>query len=177
MHGELQQLCDDFRAQLTNLPPTSLQAHPAGQPDKWCIRQTMEHLRLTYQLTSTGLQQRLEKGTVTSVRPTIPETALRILVLKGGYFPGGRTAPAAVVPPASIAPVSGVDLWQSYRQELESMCALLDSCQARFGNQRLQRHFVFGPLTAEEWRHFHALHGRHHLKLVQNQVKEMHSVS
>ncbi len=108
MKGELQQLCDDFRAQLTNLPPITLQAHPPGQPDKWCLRQTMEHLILTYQLTSAGLRQRLEKGTVTSVRPTLTETALRILVLKGGYFPGGRTAPVAVVPPDHADPVSWI---------------------------------------------------------------------
>ncbi len=57
------------------------------------------------------------------------------------------------------------------------MCALLDECQAKFGNQRLQRHFVFGPLTAEEWRHFHALHGRHHLKLVRESVGAMQPVS
>lgn len=167
MQGELQQLCEDFRAQLTDLPPSAIQAHPPGEPQKWCLRQIIEHLNLSYQFTSSALQQRLAKGTVTRVRPTLKEVARRTLVLKAGYFPSGITAPEAVVPAATAAPISGFDLWQGFRHELETMCALLDECQARFGNQRLQRHFAFGPLTANEWRRFHAIHGKHHLKQVE----------
>ena len=44
------------------------------------------------------------------------------------------------------------------------MKTALDAAEQRWGKgQRVGAHFVFGPMTTEQWRKFHYLHGHHHV--------------
>lgn len=46
------------------------------------------------------------------------------------------------------------------------MDRVIDTCGRRFGTKRAAAHFLLGPLSAEQWRRFHAIHAGHHLKQV-----------
>ena len=47
------------------------------------------------------------------------------------------------------------------------MDKVLPECERRFGARcKLASHFVLGPLTAEQWRKFHWIHTRNHMKQV-----------
>ena len=50
---------------------------------------------------------------------------------------------------------------------LVAMDSVLVDAEKRFGRTaRILNHPVLGPLTAQQWRRFHQVHGRHHLKQV-----------
>jgi hypothetical protein len=54
--------------------------------------------------------------------------------------------------------------------QIAAMDEIIAQCEARFGKRTLLLdHPVLGPLTARQWRKFHWIHGRHHLK----QIKEL----
>ena len=168
MHAELQRVCDRFRSELSGIDPASTQLHPAQDSQRWCIQQIVEHLLLTYRLTSDALQRRLDKGTGTTVRSRFPQVLARTLVLRIGYFPSGRRSPEAVFPQPSANPCGGEALADRMREGLTAMDALLVAAEGQFGNAPLQAHMVFGPLTANEWRRFHAMHALHHLKQIRS---------
>ena len=43
----------------------------------------------------------------------------------------------------------------------------ISRCEARFGaGAKLANHPVLGPLTARQWRTFHLVHARHHMKQI-----------
>jgi hypothetical protein len=45
------------------------------------------------------------------------------------------------------------------------MDELITRCEQKFGTRsRLLDHPILGPLTGSEWRKFHLIHGRHHIK-------------
>jgi hypothetical protein len=48
---------------------------------------------------------------------------------------------------------------------IAAMDQLITQCEARLGPQtKVLDHPVLGPLTAQQWRKFHWVHGRHHVK-------------
>jgi hypothetical protein len=46
---------------------------------------------------------------------------------------------------------------------MEKIDGLLGECAEKFGSQPMASHFIFGPLSTEQWREFHTVHARHHL--------------
>jgi hypothetical protein len=55
---------------------------------------------------------------------------------------------------------------------------VIAECEARLGSWRkLLDHPVLGPLTAREWREFHWIHGRHHVKQILERRTEFASGS
>jgi len=51
--------------------------------------------------------------------------------------------------------------------QILAMDEVIAQCEARFGKRtRVLDHPVLGPLTARQWRKFHWIHGRHHLKQI-----------
>jgi hypothetical protein len=51
--------------------------------------------------------------------------------------------------------------------EIDAMSAQLDECERKFGARtKILDHPVLGPLTVEQWRKFHWIHGRHHAKQI-----------
>jgi len=84
-------------------------------------------------------------------------------VLAIGRFPSGVEAPQHTVPrqEPSDEPL------HRFNDALVAMDAMLTEAEGRFGTRtRLLNHPVLGPLTAQEWRRFHQVHGRRHLKQI-----------
>jgi hypothetical protein len=51
--------------------------------------------------------------------------------------------------------------------QIAAMDALIAQCEARYGKHtRMLDHPVLGPLTAAQWRKFHWVHGKHHVKQI-----------
>jgi hypothetical protein len=78
-------------------------------------------------------------------------------------MPSGREAPPGTRPkgrqPEQVISEIGTIIAAMERS--------IDNCEQRFGSRvKLVNHPVLGPLTAEEWRRFHCVHGRHHLRQI-----------
>ena len=89
------------------------------------------------------------------------QRVLTFVVVKFGYIPAGREAPAIVQPRG--LPVEQVrdEIWA----KLAAMDAVIARCEARFGRHvKLLDHPILGALTSTEWRMLHLVHGRHHQK-------------
>jgi Protein of unknown function (DUF1569) len=144
----------------------SVIAHPP--PGKWSASQIGEHLFLTYKQTNRGIAKCLEQGAPLATRGTLKDWAATLLVVKFGYLPNGRKAPERAMPQGMLQE----DVRQGLGVELQKMSAGLDECEHRFGSRtRIMNHPFLGPLTAEEWRKFHWVHGRHHARQIRERVQ------
>ncbi len=167
MHQVLADTCNRFMAELGAVDTASAQVHPAGRPFCWTIQQVVEHLLLSLRASRGELEERLRKGCVSSrTHRTRPEWLLQLMVLGVGYMPVGVPAPPEMSPAATLPMASGRELALQLERELEMMDATLDICRKRFGMDRVGRHFLLGPLRIDQWRRYHAVHLRHHLKQV-----------
>jgi hypothetical protein len=46
-----------------------------------------------------------------------------------------------------------------------------NDCECRFGSAtKILDHPILGPLTAEQWRKFHWVHGRHHARQIRERA-------
>jgi hypothetical protein len=165
MNPTLQQLEIEIMDALHGLDAVQTQASPAG-PGKWNIQQIVQHLFLTYVSTMDAVESRLMKGTPTKAKPTVKQRFAQFTLFKIHVHPDGRKAPAWVIPPALEPLQSGNDLTCSAAELLSDMDRLFDDAEALFGSGPCITHFLLGPLTIEQWRKFHLLHGDHHVRQI-----------
>jgi DinB superfamily len=164
MDSYLERLRQELEEATDGVSAESLAQAPPG---KWNAAQILEHLLLTYKGTNAGLAKCCEQGTPLGTRATWKDHIGRTLVVDLGYMPGGRAAPERTKPRGMA--VDGVR--SATLVELEKMRASLDDCERRFGARaKILDHLIFGPLTAGQWRKFHWVHGRHHLRQVRERV-------
>jgi hypothetical protein len=166
MNPTLQQLQNEIASALQGLDPIQTQKVPTSQPDKWSIQQIAQHLCLTYASTEIAINGRLVKRRPTRTRPTILQRIAQYFVTVIGYLPHGREAPSAVIPPSGGDRLSGEDLSRSAAEGLARVDKLLNEAEALFGQQRCISHEVLGPLSIHQWRRFHLIHGRHHIRQI-----------
>jgi hypothetical protein len=166
MHPILQNVESQFHKILGPLDAEETQRHPDGNLLRWNAQQVVEHLILTYQLSSVALATRLQKRRPTAARCTPLEWWLQLLVLSMGRMPKGAPAPSVTVPKPSL-PLSGHELAWKLTNEAEKMDDLLTQCRAQFGLERVASHIVLGPLRVDQWRRFHVIHGLHHLQQIE----------
>ena len=135
--------------------------------EKWNAGQILEHLFLTYKHTNRGLEKCLEQGAPLATQATLKDRLATLLVVNLGYLPRGRKAPERAVP-RGMAPE---EARQAIMPELLRMGSGLDECERRFGvGTKILDHPILGPLTAEEWRKFHWIHGRHHARQIRERM-------
>jgi len=142
------------------LRPEQVTKHPEG---KWSVGQILEHLYLTYSGTAKGLERCLQEGKPLARSPMLKDRVRTLVVTGVGYMPEGRKAPERTTPrgmPAEEA-MGGI------ASQIQAMDELITQCEVRFGKRtRLLDHPILGPLTARQWRKFHWVHGRHHVKQI-----------
>jgi DinB superfamily len=130
---------------------------------KWSAVQVLEHLALSYSATTKGLLRATQSGQIERGGRTLKQQMRSIYVLGLGIFPAGVEAPKHTVPGAGL----GDDPLRRFNDALVAMDSMLVDSEKRFGKSaRLLHHPVLGPLTAQQWRRFHEVHGRHHLKQI-----------
>jgi DinB family protein len=143
---------------------------------KWSTGDILEHLSLAFSGTIAGMRKRLESDRPTGRAPTGKERLRSFVLTRLGYFPSGRGAPAGTVP-QGVPPRVALN---SIRQNLVAMDRSIADCEARFGSKiKFANHPVLGPLSATEWRRFHYVHTRHHMRQVRalRQRMQISSVS
>lgn len=161
MDPHLSQLQLEITSAVAGLTEQELSAH---SPGKWCAAEILEHLYLTYTGTTKGFQRLVETGRPRVTPPTWKQRAGALLVLGFAYLPPGREAPAMARPKGLPAETvqSGIGT------KIAEMDEILSACESRFGaHTKVLDHLILGPLTINQWRKFHLIHGRHHLKQIQ----------
>jgi hypothetical protein len=173
MHETLERLEAELVVVLGGLSARDAQLTPRANPAKWNIQQIVEHLLLTYRSTVDLVQTRLAKGTPTKNAPSALQRVGQFGLITIGFFPPGRQSPEAVSPklPASLR--TGEELTRRMREEVLSLDASLAEAATMFGERRFASHLVLGPLSAAQWRKFHLVHGRHHVKQIR-QIRRDH---
>lgn len=134
--------------------------HPEG---KWCGSEILEHLAKAFGNTTKGLERCLENGRAHATRPTLKQRVATMIVVAFGYFPSGREAPERTRP-KGIPPEEALT---SVRGTLVAMDQALVRCDNRFGRHvPILDHPILGALTVQQWREFHWVHTRHHMKQI-----------
>src|SRR6266849_4579756 len=156
MDSYLERLRQELEDAIGDASPSDLAQAPVG---KWNAAQILEHLFLTYKSMNRGLAKCLERGTPLVTRARLKHRVAALLVVNLGYVPAGRKAPERATPRGMPLP------------ELQKMGSGLDDCERRFGaGTKIMDHPFLGPLTADEWRKFHWVHGRHHARQIRERI-------
>jgi hypothetical protein len=160
MHSYLQrvqQAIDDAAGGMSN------QQLAWQQEEKWSAAAILEHLSLTYSGTAKGLQRCLDTGRPGITPPSVRQRVASFVVTVLRYMPPGRKAPAMVVPKGAPPETVLADV----RRNLAAADDAISRCEARFGaGVKIANHPILGPLTAQQWRTFHLVHARHHMKQI-----------
>ena len=159
MHLYLQRTQKAIEEAARDMTPEQLAWHPPG---KWSTAEILEHLSLAFSSTSKALDRVLGDGRPSVDSPTLYQRVVTALVVDLGYFPSGRQAPEWTRPRGATAET----ILPAIRQNLEEMDGKISDCERRFGAGRIARHPIIGPFTARQWRRFHWIHTRHHMKQV-----------
>lgn len=158
----LQRLQNAISSATAGLSVETLTRRPGA--DKWSIAEILEHLYLTYTGTIKGFEKCLQAGKPLARVPTLQDRMRTTVVVKCGHMPGGRKAPQNSVP-RGLPPER---VLAEVVEKIAAMDAIITEAENKFGSgRRLLDHPILGPLQAREWRKFHWVHGRHHVKQMQ----------
>jgi Protein of unknown function (DUF1569) len=160
MDSHLEELARILRAGIEGLSPDRFAWHP---PDKWSAGEILEHLYLSYTGTTKGFEKILATGKPLATPPTFWHRVRMLVVFGFDFIPAGRQSPPQTRPKG--LPFEKVH--HEWPGKIAEMDAVIGKCESRFGaSARLLDHPFIGPLTAGQWRKFHLLHGKHHLKQI-----------
>ena len=160
MDPRLEQLQTEIALAVAGLTAEQLTWHPPG---KWSAAEVLEHLYLTYTGTTKGFSRVLDAGKPLSTTPTWRQRGRRLVLLGFGYLPSGREAPQNTRPRGTPRE----NLLNEIGPKLTEMDDIIARCEEKLGKQNnLLDHPILGPLTGGQWRKFHLLHGRHHIKQI-----------
>ena len=130
-------------------------------PGKWSCAEILEHLMLSFDGTTKGLTNAMRSGRPLGSKPTLPDRIKAFVVTKLGILPEGRKSPQTAMPSGGL----DMHAMRRFYDALVAMDATLTDAERRFGrNVKLLDHPVLGPLTAKEWRQFHRVHSKLHLR-------------
>jgi hypothetical protein len=161
MDSTLQRVHDAIEAATGGMSAEQLERHPEG---KWSAAGILEHLSITFGGTARLMRKCMEGGKPLASAPTLKQRFATLLVTGWGYFPTGRPAPEFAQPKG----LSGEAALQTILENLAAMDQALAECEQRFGAQgKIADHVVLGPLTIPQWRRFHLIHTRHHMKQIE----------
>ena|SRR5208337_3168860 len=160
MDSHLQRLHATITSATHGMTAEQLTSHPEG---KWCAAEILEHLYYSYTGTIKGMEVCLEMGKPQARTPTLKERWQIFWVIQAGFFPEGQRAPERTRPRG----MSPEDVFQQIGAKIIAMDDVIAQCETRFGKRTLVRdHPILGPLTCRQWRKFHWVHGRHHMKQI-----------
>lgn len=167
MHPRFAQLSVDLSSSIEGLRPEELSyKHDAH----WSIAEILEHLYLSYTGTIKGFERCLQAGRSLALAPTPYHRCAAFLVTGLGYFPKGRPAPKQTIPKGLAVERVIADLPSA----MAAMDEVATNCERKFGRSiRVLDHPILGPLTIEQWRKFHLVHGRHHLRQIVERRRQL----
>ncbi|HLJ27384.1 MAG TPA: DUF1569 domain-containing protein [Candidatus Angelobacter sp.] len=141
---------------------------------KWSSACILEHLLLSYGVTVKASRMVLRQAKPEVRRPTWKERFKVLVAVKIGYVPSGAKAPRMVVP-RGMGPDA---VKTSIAAAMIEMDKMFRQCEEKFGNKvEFMVHGFLGPLTIRQWRKFHLVHTRHHMKQVLALRRKMARIS
>jgi hypothetical protein len=155
----LKTLQEELTAVIAGLTAEELGWHP---PKKWCAAEVLEHLYLTYTGTTKGFSRVLAAQKVQVTASTWGQRRNLLIVLGFGYLPAGREAPSFSRPRGLAAEKVVAEI----AGRIGEMDETIARCEELLGRGKLLDHPILGPLTGAQWRKFHLVHGRHHIKQI-----------
>jgi Protein of unknown function (DUF1569) len=159
MDCHLQKALEEIQRATQGMSTEELAWHPVG---KWSSAQILEHLTLTFSGTVKGMQRVLASDGTGSRKRTLKNRLSAFIVADLGYFPSGRKSPDMAVP-SSGNPDMAVE---NIVRNLTEMDVVLTEVEQKKGPNARVPHPVIGPLKISQWRRFHLLHTRHHMKQI-----------
>jgi hypothetical protein len=176
MNQELDLLRDELELVLGGLDEQQTQLRPLNCPDKWSIQQIVGHLVLTYEATVAAVDARIAKAAITKAKPSMVQRVGQFTLLRVGYFPRGRRAPDRVTAPANAAAVPSGILIAEVNAAIGELDRRVAVGEKIFGcKQRSISHMILGPLSIDQWRRFHLIHGRHHIRQIVT-IRRQHGI-
>jgi hypothetical protein len=167
LDSKLSTLQDEIKVALYGLDAQMTQVHPRRRPQAWSIQHIVQHLLLTYESTSQLLASRIAKGSAPSRPLTLREKMIQKFVLGWELLPKGISAPEAVWPQKLVmTPMNGEQLTSETDRRLREMEQFLCLAASKPGSGPCATHGILGPMSVDQWRKFHLVHGRHHLKQI-----------
>ncbi len=130
---------------------------------RWSTAEILDHLAKTYGGTAYIFRKCLADDGPKGRPPSVGEGLRAFVLLRLGYFPSGIKAPAMTLPDG-LAPFEALD---AARTRLAALDAVAAQCAERFGARaRIANHPILGGLTVQQWRRFHWIHTRHHMRQI-----------
>jgi hypothetical protein len=173
MNRNLEVLREELTKALSGLDERHTQLRPGGDAARWNVQQIAGHLRLTYVATVVAMDARIMKASATKAKPNLIQHVAQFTLISCGYFPRGRQAPDRVCSSNDDVPASGSALTSQIEEALATMDSRIDTAETIFGSsRRVVSHMVLGPLSMNQWRRFHLIHARHHIKQILGIRKE-----
>jgi hypothetical protein len=158
--SKLFKLRDQLVTAIEGMSAEDLARHPEG---KWSSAEILDHLNLTYRGTIKNCERCLAAGKSGASTDRRSKRWQRRGILWLGYFPPGRKSPERALPRGTPIPQLTTEIFQN----IARMESVIGECDARFGpGEVIAEHPILGPLTANEWREFHWVHGRHHARQI-----------
>jgi hypothetical protein len=166
MHAVLENVVRRFSRELNGLDLDTVQKHPLGKTYLWGVQEIVEHLVLSYRLSTRELDAHLVKGRlVQRQRRTPVQWVLQLMVLSFGQFPRGAPPLEETMPDAGSMPaMDGEELATLLRKELEMLDEVLGRCRCQYGMERVAAHPILGPMRVDQWRRFQFIYTKHHLE-------------
>lgn len=159
MDPQLVRLKKEIADALSVASEPQLNWHPPG---KWCAGEILEHLYLTYTGTWKGFQRVAEAGRPIVTAPSWKQVVGKRLVLGFNFLPPGRQSP----PTARPRGLPREKVLAEIVAKIDEMDEMISRCEKTIGSGELLDHPILGPLTGEQWRKFHLIHGLHHIKQI-----------
>jgi Protein of unknown function (DUF1569) len=160
MDSYLRRLQDAIASATNGMTADELTRHPEG---KWSSVQVLEHLYITYIGSAQGFERCLSEGKPLVRTHTLKDAMRTFVATSLMHLPEGRKAPERTQPRGLPAD----EVMSKIGPQIQIMDELIAQCEARFGKRtRVLDHPFLGPLTGRQWRKFHWVHGRHHIKQI-----------
>jgi hypothetical protein len=160
MDPHLQRALAEIEAATHGLSGADWQRAPAGH---WHCAEIVEHLGKAYGSTAYILDKCVADGAPKGRRPSWRQRLFATMVVNLGFLPSGVKAPAMTVPGG----LSGDDALALARRTLQELDAAAVRCVDRFGaGVRVANHPILGGFTVGQWRRFHWVHTRHHMRQI-----------
>ncbi len=165
MDPRLQRLQNEIASAVAALSPQQMSSHPLG---KWSVSEILAHLYLTYTGTVNGFERVEQAGKSLATAQSWKQRGRAFVVVGLRYLPSGRESPSAARPRGTPSERVLAEI----ASKIAEMDAAIARCEVKLGpGSKLLDHPVLGPLTGSEWRKFHLVHGRHHIKQIQSRKR------
>ena len=161
MHPILKSALEPLAEKIAPLSLQEAQISAMPAQGRWCPQQVIEHLILTYGMTSDAITRQLKSGRVPRNRRNLLEFVLRVQTVSMGFMPQGVPSMRAVRP-TDFTPEPGHAIAERFMAAAESMDQLLVAARKKFGIQACGEHPSFGVMRVDEWRRYHVVHAHHH---------------